>query len=143
LAGVGPPRIYDPGMTTQDLGRVDGRLGALFDRSPADPAHTAPAAEVSFVLGLVAVAVAPFSLTYGLCVMIAGLCVITSVVGLAQASRPSVAGSTLAAMGLVLSLGALALVGLRFLDVDTAFGDSLVPHLNSTLQSLTDLVPSP
>ena len=130
-------------MTTQDLGRVDGNLGALFDRSPADPAHTAPAAEISFVLGLVAVALAPFSLTFGLCVMLAGLCVITSVVGLAQASRPGAAGSSLAAAGLVLSLAALALVGLRFAGVDTTFGDSLVPHLQSGLQSLNDLVPAP
>ncbi len=130
-------------MTTQDLGRVDGDLGQLFDRSPADPSHTAPAAEVSFVLGLLALAIAPFTLTFGLCVMLAGLCVITSVVGLAQASRPGAAGSTLAAMGLVLSLAALALVGLRFADVDTAFGDTLVPHLHSALQSLDDLVPSP
>jgi hypothetical protein len=130
-------------MTTQDLGRADGDLGVLFDRSPEDRAHTAPAAEVSFVLGLVALAIAPFTLTFGLCVMLAGLCVVTSVVGLAQASRPAAAGSTLAAMGLVLSLGALALVGLRYLDVDTAFGDSLVPHIHSMLQSLNDLVPSP
>jgi hypothetical protein len=115
-------------MTTQDLGRADGDLGVLFDRSPEDRAHTAPAAEVSFVLGLVALAIAPFTLTFGLCVMLAGLCVVTSVVGLAQAS---------------LSLGALALVGLRYLDVDTAFGDSLVPHIHSMLQSLNDLVPSP
>ena len=140
---MGSPRIYDPGMTTQDLGRVDGDLGALFDRSPADPAHTAPAAEVSFVLGLVAVAIAPFTLTYGLCVMLAGLCVVSSVIGLAQASRPTAAGSTLAATGLVLSLAALTVVGLRFLGVDTSFGDALVPHLRSTLQSLSDLVPTP
>ena len=140
---MGSPRIYDPGMTTQDLGRVDGDLGALFDRSPADPAHTAPAAEVSFVLGLVAVAIAPFTLTYGLCVMLAGLCVVSSVIGLAQASRPTAAGSTLAATGLVLSLAALTVVGLRFLGVDTSFGDALVPHLRSALQSLSDLVPTP
>jgi hypothetical protein len=130
-------------MTTQDLGRVDGDLGALFDRSPADPAHTAPAAEVSFVLGLVAVAISPFTLTYGLCVMLAGLCVVSSVIGLAQASRPTAAGSTLAATGLVLSLAALTVVGLRFLGVDTSFGDALVPHLRSVLQSLSDLVPTP
>jgi len=108
-----------------------------------DPAHTAPAAEVSFVLGLVAVAIAPFTLTYGLCVMLAGLCVVSSVIGLAQASRPTAAGSTLAATGLVLSLAALTVVGLRFLGVDTSFGDALVPHLRSTLQSLSDLVPTP
>ena len=130
-------------MTTQDLGRADGDLGELFDRSPVDPAHTAPAAEVAFVLGLVSLALAPFTLTYGLCVMLAGLCVVTAVVGLAQASRPGAAGSSLAAAGLVLSLAALAIVGLRFAGLDTTFGDSLVPHLHSGLQSLDDLVPTP
>lgn len=129
-------------MTTQDIRSSRSDLGELLERSP-DPAHTAPAAEISFVLGLVALATAPFSLTYGLCVMVAGLCVVTSVVGLAQASRPGSAGSSLAASGLVLSLGALAVVGLRFAGVDTTYGDELVPHIVSALESLADLVPSP
>ena len=47
-------RAYDLAMTTQDVRRMDGDLGELFERSPADPAHTAPAAEIAFVLGLVA-----------------------------------------------------------------------------------------
>ena len=46
-------------------------------------------------------------------------------VGLAQASRTGAAGTTLAAAGLVLSLAALALLGLRFAGVDTAFGDAM------------------
>ena len=136
-------RAYDLAMTTQDVRRTGSDLGELFDRSPADAAHTASAAGISLVLGLAAVATAPFSLTYGLCVMLAGLCVVTSIVGLAQASRVGVAGSTLAAAGLVLSLAALALVGLRFAGLDTAFGDELVPQLRSSLEALTELVPSP
>jgi hypothetical protein len=128
---------------TADLGRVDSDLGELFARSPADPAHTAAAAEMSFVLGLVAVLTVPFTLTYGLSVMVAGLCVVISVVGLAQASRTAAAGSTLATLGLVMSIAVLALVALRFAGVDTAFGDSWVPHLRSGLQALSDLVPTP
>jgi hypothetical protein len=139
-------------MTTQELGqgfeaqglrRADGELGELFEKSPVDPAHTAPAAEIAFVLGLVALGTAPFSLTYGLCAIVAGLCVVCSVVGLAQASRPGAAGSTLAATALVLSLAALALLALRFTGLDTAFGDARLPELRSALDALTDLVPSP
>jgi hypothetical protein len=134
-------------MTAQELGRgigrIDGDLGELFERSPADVAHTAAAAEVSFILGLVAFATAPFTLTYGLCVMVTGLGIVASVVGLAQASRSGVAGTTLAASGLVLCLGALALVGLRFAGVDTTFGDAMLPDLRSTLEALTGLVPTP
>jgi hypothetical protein len=130
-------------MTTQDLGRVGGDLGELFKRSPVDPAHTAPAAEIAFVLGLVALGTAPFTLTYGLCAMVAGLCVVTSVVGLAQASRNGAAGTVLAATGLVLSLAALTMLGLRFSGLDTAFGDPWLPHLHAGLQRLTDLVPTP
>jgi hypothetical protein len=141
---MGPScRAYDHAMTAQDVRRVDGDLGELFARSPADPAHTAPAAEVSFVLGLLAIAAAPFSLTLGLCLMVAGLGVVVAVVGLAQASRPGAAGSTLAALGLVFSLGALALIGLRYAGLDTAFGDAWVPHLHSALTSLNGLVPTP
>ncbi|MBV9830049.1 MAG: hypothetical protein JOZ82_00510 [Marmoricola sp.] len=130
-------------MTAQDVRRVDGDLGELFTRSPADLAHTAPAAEVAFVLGLLAVVVAPFSLTFGLSLIAAGLGVVLSVVGLAQASRTGAAGSTLAALGLVFALGALAMIGLRYAGLDTAFGDPWVPHLHSALQSLNDLVPTP
>ncbi len=122
---------------------MDGDLGELFERSPADRTHTAAAAEISFVLGIVALVSVPFSLTYGLSVMAAGLCVVTSVIGLAQASRPGVAGTTLAATGLVMSLGALGLIGLRFAGVDTAFGDAMLPDLRAALESLTELVPSP
>lgn len=138
-------------MTTQDLGRVNrsvtsrvsGHLGELFERSPVDPAHTAPAAEIAFLLGLVALGTAPFSLTYGLCAMVAGLCVVSSVVGLAQASRDGAAGTVLAATGLVLSLAALTILGLRFTGLDTAFGDAWLPHLHTGLEKLTDLVPTP
>lgn len=130
-------------MTTQDLGRARGELGDLFERSPADPSHTAPAAEIGFLLGLVALAAAPFSLTYGLAVMVGALAVVCAVVGLAQASQSGTAGGSLAAAGLVLALAALILVGLRFAGVDTTFGDALVPHLRTGLESLDTLVPGP
>lgn len=130
-------------MTTQDLGRVGGDLGDLFEHSPAVPARTSPAAEIGFLLGLVAVVTSPFTLTYGLSVVLAALGLVVSIVGLAQASRSGVAGGTLAASGLVLCLAALALVGLRYAGLHTAFGDSLVPGIHSALSALTKLVPSP
>jgi hypothetical protein len=130
-------------MTTQDLGRVDGSLGDLFDRSPAVTARTAPAAEISFLLGTVGFLTAPFSLTFGLCVILAGMCVVTSIVGLAQASRNGVAGGALAGAALVLSLLTLALVGLRYLGLDTTFGDAMLPAIGDALRSLSALIPSP
>lgn len=133
-------------MTTQDLGRpitASGPLDRLIDVSPPDPAHAAPAAVLALVLGLVALGTAPFTMTYGLCVMVAGLCVVASVIGLAQASRPGAAGTALAGAALVFSMAAIAMLALRFTGLDTAFGDGLLPDIRSTLQSLTDLVPSP
>ena len=135
-------RSYDRAMTTQRVRRDETDLGELFDRSPAVPAHTAGAAALSLVLGLGAILTAPFSLTYGLCVILAALCVVSSVVGLAQASRAGVAGGSLAAAGLVLSLAAGALVGLRFAGVDTTV-DSVLPALRDALRALNDLVPQP
>lgn len=130
-------------MTTQDLGRARGELGDLFEHSPADPSHTAPAAELGFLLGLLSLGAVPFSLAYGLSVMLGGLALVCAVVGLAQASRTGTAGGHLAAAGLVLALTTLILVGLRFAGVQTTFGDGLVPHLHAMLESLDRLVPQP
>lgn len=136
-------------MTTQDLGRdlgrgtgpADGRLGDLFDRSPALPVHTSVAAVVAFLAGLVAVLAVPFSLMTSLCLALAAVALVSSVIGLARASRPLVAGTLLASIGLVLSLATFALVGLRYLGIDTTVGDSAVPTLTDWLRSLNDLLP--
>ena len=141
-------------MTTQELGNGRGllepgetvprqdALGALFDSSPASTVHTSAAAEIAFVAGLVALLAVPFSLMTGLCFILAGVGLVTSVVGLARSSRPTVAGGLLSSVGLVVSLTALLLLALRYVGIDTAVGDAMVPTLTGWLGSLNDLVPS-
>ena len=142
-------------MTTQDLGRPVGQdldrttstrddaLGALFDSSPARTVKTSAAAETAFVLGLVALLASPFSLLAALCLVLAAVGLVTAVLGMARASRPQTSGGVLAAVGLVASLAAGALIGLRYLGIDTAFGDAAVPTLADWLRSLNDLLPPP
>jgi hypothetical protein len=130
-------------MTMQDLGLIDDGLGALFESSPARPVHTSAAAEIAFLAGVVGAFAVPFSLMTALCLGFGALGVVTSVVGLARASRPHTAGGLLASVGLVLSLATLALVGLRYAGIDTAVGDALIPTLNDWLTSLNTLVPRP
>lgn len=118
-------------------------LGTLFDSSPARPVQTSSAAAVGFVLGLFGVLAVPFSLTMALSAGTAAVALVCSIIGMARASRPGVAGGLLASVGLVLSLASLALVGLRYLGLDTAFGDGLVPALRDGLDWLNGLLPVP
>ncbi len=125
-------------MTTQDLG--DG-LGELFERSPASLVHTSSAALIALLAGLVAVVGAPFPLMLAVSLGLAVLALVSSVIGLAQSSRPAVAGSLLASVGLVLSLSTLSLIGLRYLGIDTTVGDSVTTPIVDWLSALNDLVP--
>src|ERR1700712_5713676 len=95
-------------------GSVDDALGALFASSPERPVHTSAAAELAFLAGLAGVVAAPFTLVAALCVGVSALGLVSSIVGLARASRPDVAGSMLASLGLVLSLATMAVVALRY-----------------------------
>lgn len=121
----------------------DGGLPALFESSPEVPVHTSAAAETGFLLGLFALAAAPFAVMHGLVLGIGSLAVLLAVVGLGITSRPNVGGRALAPFGLVLALIALALVGLRYLGVDTTFGDPLVPTISAWLENLNSLFPRP
>lgn len=145
---------YAGSMTTQGIGRdqthspqepalVEDELGGLFETSPARVVRTSAAAEVGFLAGLVALLAAPFSLMLAVSLGLGVLGLVSSVVGLAKASRRGVAGSLLASIGMVISLVALALVGLRYLGIDTAVGDGTVPTLVDWLTSLNDLLPQP
>jgi hypothetical protein len=125
-------------MTTQDL-----ELGVLFDHSPARHVQTSAAAEVAFLCALVALMASPFSLMMAVCVGLAAVGVVLGILGMARASRPDAAGGLLAALGLVLSLATLAVVGLRYAGIDTAFGDGLLPSLADGLRTLNDLLPRP
>jgi len=146
-------------MTTQDLrhdlgqgpghdpeaepAMLEDGLGALFDSSSARPVHTSAAAEIAFLTGLLSVLAVPFSLTMALCLGLAGFGLVTSILGLARSSRPDVAGTFLASLGLVLSLATLGLVALRYAGIDTTVGDSWVPTIVDWLTSLNTLVPAP
>jgi hypothetical protein len=118
-------------------------LGALFESSPARVVRTSAAAEVAFLCGLVAVLAVSFSLMAAVCVGLAAVGLVTSIVGLARASKPAVSGGLLASIGLVLSLATLTLVGLRYLGIDTAVGDAAVPTLADWLAALNTLLPTP
>jgi hypothetical protein len=142
-------------MTTQDLGHPlgpdlgrsptarDDALGALFDSSPARTVKTSAAAETAFVVGVLALLLSPFSLMAALCLGLATLGLVTSIFGMARASRPRTSGGVLAAVGLVTSIAAAAVIGLRYLGIDTAVGDATVPTLADWLRSLNDLLPPP
>jgi hypothetical protein len=144
-------------MTTQDLSRdlgagsrpaassppvVEDELGVLFETSPERRVHTAATAEIAFVTGLLAALAVPFSLMLAVSLGLAVVALVTAVVGLARASRRGVAGSLLASVGLVLSLATLSLGGLRYLGIDTAFGDAAVPTITDWLAALNDLLPA-
>lgn len=125
-------------MATQDRPTVPGGLGALFDAPSATDVHTSGWALTSFLCGLGAVLTAPFLLTSGLALLLGVLGSVLALVGVATTSRPDVAGGALAPLGLALGLGALVLVGLRYLGVDSAFGESLLPTLQELLERLND-----
>ena len=121
----------------------DDGLSGLLDASPDRPVHTSAAAEISFVLGLVALCAAPFSLMLAASLAIAAVGFVLGVVGVATTSRPGVAGRILAPLGLFFSLIALTMVGLRYAGLHTAFGDDLVPTFLSWLQALNGWFPNP
>lgn len=130
-------------MAAHDVSPDDGGLGALFESSPDRPVHTSAAAEGSFVLGLVGLVSVPFSLMHGVSFAVAVAGAILGLVGVATTSRPAVAGRALAPLGLLASLVVLTLVGLRYLGMDTAFGDSMVPGIFDLLEDLNRSLPRP
>lgn len=130
------PGTYHRDMATQDRSVASGGLGALFDASSATEVHTSGCALISFLAGLGAILSAPFSLTSGLAISLGLLGAILGLVGVPATSRPDVAGGALASLGLCLGLVAIALVGLRYLGVDNAFGDALLPTLQDLMERL-------
>jgi hypothetical protein len=71
------------------------------------------------------------------------LALVCAMVGIVTTSRRDVTGGALAPLGLLCSSVALALLGLRYLGVDTAFGDRLVPDLQAVLEFLNSRLPRP
>lgn len=116
----------------------DVGVDALLDSSPEPGVHTSAAAEVAFLMGLIAVFSAPFSITSGVAVGTGFAALVLGVVGMVTTSRKYVAGKALVPISLVLAVIATALVGLRYLGVDTAFGDAWVPTITGWLDALNN-----
>lgn len=123
-------------MATQDRSVATAGLGALFDASPVTEVHTSFWAVASFLAGIAALLVAPFSITFAVALYLAALGAVLAVAGVADTSRPEVAGRALAPLGLCFSLVTLGFLGLRYLDIDNAFGDALLPALRDLLERL-------
>lgn len=141
-------------MTTQDLGRppaVDApepteerdALDALFATSPAPVVRTSAAAVTGFALGLVSLLLAPLGSFVGLACLGAAVGLVVSIVGLARASRRAVSGGLLASLGIVLALATGALVGLRYVGIDTTISADVAATLLDWLRSPSSLVPAP
>lgn len=130
-------------MATYGAAPEDGGLQGLFEASPDHGVHTSAAAETAFVLGLVALMAMPFSVMHALSLATGLLGAVFGFVGMASTSRPNVAGRALAPLGLFLGCAAMAVVGVRYLGVDTAFGDELLPTLRDWLESLNARLPRP
>lgn len=126
-----------------DAAPHDGGLPELFDSSPDVPVHTSAAAETGFLLGLAALLAAPFAVMHGLVLGVGAVAAFLALVGLGATSRPNVSGRALAPFGLLFALAALVLVGLRYLGVDTTFGDPFVPTIGGWLEDLNSLFPRP
>ncbi|NUR08318.1 MAG: hypothetical protein HOQ45_15090 [Nocardioidaceae bacterium] len=120
----------------------EGRgIDALFTGTPVVEAHTSAAAESAFLLGLVALVAAPFAVMHAIALGVGALAAVLSLVGMATTSRPGVAGRALVPLGLCFAVVALALVGLRYLGLDTAFGDRWLPTLAGWLEELNARFP--
>ncbi|GAA1563469.1 hypothetical protein GCM10009789_15700 [Kribbella sancticallisti] len=118
-------------------------LQALIDSSPAPRAHTSVAAETALVCGLGAVLTAPFSILFGVAAVLGTVAVLSGMIGLITTHRPDVAGSALTAFGACLGGFAIALIGVRYLGLDSAFGDQLVPWVADQLQHWNTKLPQP
>lgn len=131
-------------MTTHDRVAPESLgVAALFDASPALEVHTSAAAMTAFICGLGALLAAPFTLTFSIALGLGLLGCCTAIGGVVATSRSRVAGRALAPAGLFFSLVALAVVGLRYANLDTAFGDQLVATLHALLDQLNTLLRMP
>lgn len=121
----------------------DEGLSGLFAASPDLRVHTSVAAEAGLLLGLFAILSVPFSVMHAVALATAAPAALLALVAVTTTSRPNVAGSALAPLGLAFSVVALVLLALRYLGLDTAFGDELIPVLSEWLAALNERVPHP
>ena len=118
-------------------------LEELIDSSPAPRARMSIAAEIAVVCGLGAALTATFSILFGVSLALGAIALLAGLTGLVSTHRADVAGSALNVFGLFLGLLAIATVGLRYLGIDTAVGDPLLPWLTDQLQQLNTFLPQP
>ena len=118
-------------------------LQELIDASPAPRARMSVAAETALVCGLGAVLTATFSILFGLSLVFGAVAVLAGLVGLVSTHRSDVAGSALNGFGLFFGLLALATIGARYLGIDTAIGDPLLPWLTDQLHHWNTKLPQP
>lgn len=130
-------------MISDDRSAENTGVEELLEASPAVEARTSATAVAAFVCGLGALLAAPFSVTFALAWGLAALGALTALGAVIMTSRSTVAGRALAPVGLMFSLAALALLGLRYLGVHTAFGDDLVPALTALLEQLNTQLHAP
>jgi len=130
-------------MTGFGAAPEEGGLDALFNSSPDLAVHTSVAAETAFLLGLLAAVSAPFSVMHAVSVVTGAAAFLLGLVGVARTSQPNIAGTALSPVGLGLAVVALLTVGLRYLGLDTAYGDDALPTLRSWLEVLNASLPRP
>lgn len=130
-------------MTAFGAAPEEGGLDALFESSPDLGVHTSAAAETALLLGLLAAVSAPFSVMHAVALVTGAAAFLLGLVGVARASQPNVAGTALSPFGLGLAVVALLTVGLRYLGLDTAYGDDALPTLRSWLDELNAILPRP
>ena len=118
-------------------------LDALFEASPDPGVHTSVAAETGLLLGLAALMAAPFSVMHGAALVLGVLGGAASFAGVVATSNVRVAGRALAPWGLACAIVTLLIVLPRYLGLDTAFGDGLLPTLRDALEQLNARVDQP
>jgi len=101
------------------------------------------AAETALVCGLGAMLTATFSILFGVSLAFGALAFLAGLIGLITTHRPDVAGSALNVLGICLGLLALAIVGVRYLGIDTTIGDPLLPWLTDQLHHWNTKLPQP
>jgi hypothetical protein len=129
--------------TYEGESRGEAGLQGLIDSSPAPRARTSMAAEASLVCGLGAILAAPFSILFGVSALLGAIALLTGLVGLITTHRADVAGSALTAFGSFLGACAIALIGVRYLGLHSAFGDNLVPWIADQLHHWNTRLPQP
>jgi hypothetical protein len=114
----------------------DVGIDALLDSSPEPGVHASGAAEFAVLLGVSALAASFFSLTSGAAVAAGVAALVLAAIGMVATSNPRVAGRGMVPTAFALAIAALVVVGLRYIGLDTAYGDMAGPTLVGWLDSL-------